>query len=381
VNKLLLFTHGVVLAGAAAAVVPAAREALHWHWVKARDTSGAWDAFVDEWPASPRQAEAVQAQDEARWREIRRSSQAEVFENYVASARRSVHVAEAVARGDELRYQAAAQRDTVRSLQSYLDRYPAGPNAPRARSRQEALRTMPGRYLGALGRNSPQALQEFLADYPGHVREAEARVALQDVSGRDYFELLREKKLIPGRVLVQPGGVMLVKVRRTTQHALLVQLRSGTMLVPRDGSASVRLVLTAASRLLDSPHEADVIVSTEALRPDRAPPSLRDAFQLRPPTEQPKLVALLDAAARDKVPLDRVRLAVWVAIGNAGEADLVRYAAALQKRAEPSEVAEALRLVDAQGFDIRSRAIWRERRALAAKLPAGPLREWLDSGG
>jgi hypothetical protein len=376
-STLRFVRHGLVLALAAAAVVPAAREAVHWHWAKARNSSAAWDAFIAEWGASTRLPQAIEFQDEARWNEVRNSGRAELFEQYVASARRTEHMVEARSRGDDLRWREASGRETVRSLQFYLDRYPEGRNAERARQRQAQLRANDWHYQAALGKGNAKALEEFLAEFPGHARAEQARVALQDLAGRDLFELIREKKVQASASI--EGTLWGVRLRRLAPHTVLVQIAPGTGFVPREGGNKARLVLQPYTKALDSPRETVLYVNVMALLPERGGPPRRDGFQLRPAAEQPKYTALLEAAERNKATPATKRSAVWIVSANAGQAELSRLAD-LDSGPAPTDVdiAAAMRLVDDRGTDIRTRAIWKERRAVASRLPEGTLRAWLE---
>lgn len=383
-NLRWLLPDALVALAAVAAVVPAAREAVHWRWAEARNTTASWDGYVSQWERGVRGSQAVARHDELRWNEVRAIGRPDDLEAYADTARLPTHVAEARSLADEARYEAAKRRATIRSLQAYIDRYPEGHHATAAREWQARMRTDEAYYRNALERSlssvNAKPLEEFLVEFPGHVKADQARLLAPDLAGRDLADLLREKKVVV--TLGTPGaGQLMLSLRRTTAHPLHVKVPAGTGAVRRDGGVPAWVLLAPVSRVLDSAREQSLSTLAVMTQPDgwqRA-----GGLQLRAPSD-PKLGELLDPQ-KTRLPPAALRAAVRVVVANATLAEVESLARATREGvASPLDLADALRVLHERGFDLRSRAIWRDRRTLIQRLPQGRTREWMErewSGG
>lgn len=367
----------VALSGAVAAI-PVAREEAHWWWSRAVGNPSAFATYLNHWPAGRHAEEAATLHDEATWASLADSKDPAQLEAYLRDTRRDAHGTEARARIDLLRFEAARDRNTVRALQGYLDAQPAGRYADTARAQQTSLLADPQPYRAALDKASAEAMNEFIADFPGHPMQAQARVTAKDLAGRDLFELLREKKV---QVKVSAAGAEAVSISllRSTPHPLLATVAPGTLAVPRDAGWRQLLITAPTKLLLKESRWVDQAASAVSLQPQRVLRSTPDAYVLRAAAEQAPLTRLAAGIAEAGASQDVAQAAVWIASANADLAGL----AALARQGglhppDPAAAAAAMQLVDHAGSPITARAIWRERQKIADALPAGEAKTWLE---
>ena len=92
-------------------------------------------------------------------------------------------------------WQAAAAANTAASYAAYLEAYPDGAFADDAQQRKTALLADDELFRAAIRAGSEEAVEAFVAKYPGHRREAEARGAVTAMQGRDIVDLIEEGKI------------------------------------------------------------------------------------------------------------------------------------------------------------------------------------------
>jgi len=154
------------------------------------------------------------------------------------------HVAEARARYDELGWVDAEKSNTIRSYRDYVATHPQGRFVQQAETKASALRTDPTLYKAALRVGTDASLKEFLADFPGHEKEAQAQQAIKDISeGRDIVSLLNEKKI---EIEAQGKGIRSVSVRfrRLVTYTITVHVPIGSYFISTMQSAQ-NMVTTA----------------------------------------------------------------------------------------------------------------------------------------
>ncbi len=73
--------------------------------------------------------------------------------------------------------------------------------------------------------------------------------------------------------------------------------------------------------------------------------------------------------------------AVWIVTDNADYADLGILVRNSGSRAiDASDTARAMRLCDEAGIDVKRKAIWRDRKQIAAEVSEPDLKGWLEQG-
>jgi hypothetical protein len=114
-------------------------------------------------------------------------------------------------------------------------------------------------------------------------------------------------------------------------------------------------------------------------------PGKHDRFTLDPPPTVDELEKLMAILARKNVSHHTKQAAVWIVTDNVNYDGLgsLRTAPAgggsdTRSINEP-EAAEVMRLCAEAGIDLKTRAIWRDRKEILAGLKDGDLKNWLKT--
>src|SRR5215470_840773 len=81
---------------------------------------------------------------------------------------------------DEISWRGAGLFSTVTVYQGYVHLNPSGSHINEAQARIAALRSDPSLYEAALRGGREASLMRFLAQYPGHDKEAEAQLVVKE---------------------------------------------------------------------------------------------------------------------------------------------------------------------------------------------------------
>lgn len=145
-KKTIGVTIGVlVVVALALVIIPTTRDEIHWYWASLKDGTASYEVYVKTWPAGRHAAEAQMRYDEHDWADAQAANTVQAFERYVQLHGEGKHIAEA--------------KDNIESLLS-----------------DDTV------FLQAKQNGTAEALRAFLADFPGHKRETEARAALNEVA-------------------------------------------------------------------------------------------------------------------------------------------------------------------------------------------------------
>ncbi len=262
--------------------------------------------------------------------------------------------------------QAAAWREVaaadVATLLAWIDRNQNSPFRADAEARIADLRADIGLWETAQRSADPSALPDFLARYPGHSMEEDAKNALQPIDIRSLLELREVSASGFGcgmeavclslvnetdrllRVAV-PVGFVLVAQSANVQPMATVEPR--TVVLRPDRSAEVRIAGACADITLDVPEATDVMT----LILDRA--------------VDPRLEQAASALARASN-WDVQQTIVWLIRNDPSRRKLQdtlqrSYGAMPMGSAiSTEEIEEALRLLDGAGFEPRNFRAWQE---------------------
>ncbi len=208
----------IVVAALALAIIPTTRDEIHWQWASRKDETASYKSYVNAWPTGRHAREGKTRYDEHGWAEASTANTVQGFERYVqlhpdskhvAEAKDSIeslhwqeattantvqgferyeqlypeglHLAEARGRIDTLHWQEADGKGTIRALRSYLSTHPGGLHTADAETMQNRLRKDDSLFSKARRYCTPEALRQFLDDFPGHNREADAISALSSL--------------------------------------------------------------------------------------------------------------------------------------------------------------------------------------------------------
>jgi len=320
------------------------------------------------------------ARDGRSWNRAQKAGTLHAYREYERDYPEGRHLAEARTRIDEMTWDEAIEGGTIRSIQAYVDAYPQGRFRDDALHRIDALRVDDKPFLMMLQRRTPEALQEFLAEFPGHVRQAEAQQAFRDVTeGRDLLDWIAAKQI---ETQALGGGIRTVRlrIRRLMPRALLVRVPAGTFFVPADKS-SQNMVATDESRIeIGGDGWTTLDVPVACANRSRKIPGEKETFTVeRSPrkADLAKLMAWLDKADTG---YPTKQAAVWIVSDDATYDDLGILTSSWRgpRVIREPDVALAMKLCDEAGIDIARRAIWKDRdRIFTGLLEESQARDWL----
>ncbi|MBK8545741.1 MAG: hypothetical protein IPL62_20805 [Caulobacteraceae bacterium] len=365
---------GVVLAGLAVLYsIPPIRDELTWAGARFDGRLGAVMDYNRDWPHG-------RHSDEGAWM-IAQFGNAEALNAYLQDHPDGRFVAEARQALDTLAWRPADEGDTVLAMQAYLQRYPNGAHAEEARQRIEAARRNEQLYVAAVEYGDPARIAEFLTNFPGHVREADARTTLANLAPRDLFDLIQE-----GKIEAHGTGAGIesisMNLHNTTPYWLAVLVPPGTFMVAHDTSAQ-NMVTTETQVIRIRPQsDASVSIAAACANRPRDIPYGDDQFTIARTPPQADLARLMPALADAHAPYAVRQAAVWILSDDADYGQLgilVRSTNGFggSRVILAPEAARAMQIIDGAGINITRRAIWRDRREVLEQLPEGELKVWL----
>jgi hypothetical protein len=242
-------------------------------------------------------------------------------------------------------------------------------------------------YEAALQKGTETALKDFLRDFPGHVREADARQALQDITeGRDMVDLISEKKI---EVETHGSGIQNVnlRIRKLVPYPLTVRIPVGTFFVSANAEAQ-NMVTTGEStvQLADGDWQEASAETACANRPKDIPGG-EDTFGVQRSPHQAELTRLMPVLEKAGVDYAIRQAAVWIVTDDADYSDLgilvESYTGFGGSRViGESQAARAMKICAEAGIDITQKAIWQDREQIQEGLDKqDALRAWLEKSG
>jgi hypothetical protein len=379
-----------ILVGAAL-LLPPVREELHWRAIAGRDDAASFDRFLASWPGGRHRPEAMVRREEAVWARVAREGTENALHGYLRDHPQGRHLGEAQARLEELLWRQVAEERTAAAFDRYLRAHPQGRFAAQAQQMRAAALADDAPFDTARQRGEREAWETFLADFPGHAREAEARALLADLQGRDLFALLAEGKV---EARAHGAGIesVVLELRRKVPHAVTVQVPVGTFFASRSDYAQSMVTLGPSVATLhgDDWQTVDVSVACADLPLDV--PGEEDDFTIRRSPSQRELQRLAPVLAEAGVGFAVRQAAVWIVSDDATYDDL---GALVQTSAftpfgggtrmiNAAEATRALQLLVEAGVGVKDKSIWWDREVLLEELgEAGEdeLATWLRARG
>ncbi len=286
---------------------------------------------------------------------------------------------------EQLVWRRAKAANTIRSLRAYADAYPNGQFIVEAKAKQASLRVNYEPFSNAVHEGTENALKEFLAEFPGHAKEAEARRVLTEITeGRDIVDLMSEKKI---EIQTQGSGIdsVSLRVRRLVSYPITLRIPVGTLFVAANPS-SQNMVATDISevRLSDDDWQS-ILPSTACANRPREIPSSSDTFSVERSPQQAELAKLMPVLAKASVGYGTRQAAVWIVSDNADYRDLGILVANTSgfgsfggsRVIAEAEAAHAMMICDEAGIDITRKAIWGDAQPIYIALKDGDVKKWL----
>jgi hypothetical protein len=319
--------------------------------------------------------------DELAWRVATHGGEKKDYAAYLVSWPTGRHAVEARRIMEDKTWADARRENTIRAYQSYRRDYPVGRFAYEAFAQIERLKGDDRPYRLAEVQGSKTSYEKFLAEFPGHPREADARRALQDMQGRDLVDLLKEKKV---EAKTRGAGIERVDLdlRRLVNHEVAVRIPVGTFFVASRASAQNMVTTKESTVVLRNPGWTPVRVPAACANRPRDIPGSGDTFTIERSPQQGELQRLMPVLQRAGVGFDVQQAAVWIVTDNADYADLGILVGGFggfgPRVIQEREAARAMKLVDEAGVNITRKAIWRDRDTIAKKLTDPALKGWIQ---
>ena len=372
----------------AVGLLPATRDELKWRFASSRDKAQDYAEYLAGWPSGRHFAEGRTRYEERGWAEAQAGSTVESYQQYEQTHPSGTHLADARTRIEDLTWQQSTTTKTIRALQTYLQAYPQGRFLADARTEQAALQTNESAFSTAFQKGTEGALRQFLTDFPNHLKEAEAKQALKDITeGRDIVDLLAEKKI---EIQTQGSGIqnVSVRMRKLVPYPLTVRIPTGGYFVSARQS-SQNMITTADSRVrLTGDDWQSVSPSAACANRPRDIPGSSDSFTVQRSPHQQELAALMPILDKAGVDYATRQAAVWIVTDDASYADLgilvtrSAYSGSGGSRTiHERETAQAMMLCEQAGVDLARRRIWNDRIDVLAGLADQRLKTWIEGKG
>ena len=285
---------------------------------------------------------------------------------------------------ERLCWEDAERVNTFASCQAYLDAYPKGRYAEAAQRRQATFLQDEAAFVAVCQEGTVDAFEAFLREYPGHVREAEARRRLASLQGRDIVDLLDQHV-----IEVQPAGSgirsVAVKMRRLVPHDVTVILPVATFLVSEDPSAQNMVTTSQMRETLRTDDWVTISVPAACANRPRRIPNSKDSFTVHRSPHSEELAALMLVLQKAHAAYGVRQAAVWIVTDNATYDNLSRLVSRAPWMAtggsrviKEHEAARAMQICEEAGIDVTQKAIWQDRLTIMDGLEDADLKAWLQ---
>lgn len=249
----------------------------------------------------------------------------------------------------------------------------------------------PGPADGLWGKNTEQALRSYQKKegLPENGRldgATAARLGL-DINSRDQSPQDIVDLLAAGKIAVETEGSGIenvsVRVKPRVPYPVYVRIPVGTFFVSRNSASQNMVATEERSEMLTEDDWVPLYVPAACANRPRDIPDDQDSFRVQRSPQQAELARLMPVLDQNSVSYAVRQAAVWIVTDNADYEDLGILIASRggyggSRVINETEAARAMQICDEAGVKIKSRAIWRDRKTIAAGLPDGDLKQWID---
>jgi hypothetical protein len=400
-------------------------EDLTWQQSTNTDSIQSLEAYLKSYDTGRFAAAARTRIEDLAWQQSTNANTVQSVEAYLKSYNTGRFAAAARTRIEDLTWQQSTNANTIRSLRTYAQTYPQGRFLAESQTRQEALRLDERPFTTALSRGSDvdplqgrklsdrtteeqknrmrqfaasspayqekvrsgieAALKEFLTEFPGHTKEAEAQQALKDMSeGRDIVDLVNEKKI---EVQTQGSGIrsVSVRVRRLVPYPFTIRIPVGTYFVSANQSSQNMVTTAESKQTLTTDSWVSLSPAVACANRPRDIPGSKDSFSVQRSPHQEELARLMPVLDKAGVPYATRQAAVWIVTDNASYADLGILVSRSQyqfsggsRTIREGETARAMKICTDAGIDVTRKRIWSDRQTILRGLNDADLKKWLE---
>jgi hypothetical protein len=363
--------------GAHAAAARGRIDDLPWQSALASGTVQAYEQYLREHPGGKYAAQAARQIDEFQFRATQRSDTREAYRQYLTDYPAGAHVMDALNRIEDLDFATAVQGNTIASYQAYLAGYAMGRHANEATTYIGRLAADDAPFLAADQQATQAAYQAFLASYPGHQRAADARDRIADLDGRDLFDAIALGKVQVTSANGTGSRNVALSLRSAVGNPVVARIPAGTVFV----SGTAQSLVATGDTQITVPGNQSVATTVPAAYTNMVAvvPSAAVSFTAQRGPPSADLQQLLPVLSQENPQSPAVQAAVWIVNRNATYSSM-QTLVTLPNNARVisnSDAARGMQLVDAAGFNIKTKAIWGERSAIYSALQDGPVKAWL----
>ncbi|MBI5433580.1 MAG: HEAT repeat domain-containing protein [Planctomycetes bacterium] len=208
----------------------------------------------------------------------------------------------------------------VAELAKFASEHAASTSSADAERAIAARRLDETRYASAVAEGTAEALDRFLEEIPGHVRESDARRLRERMNPRSVFELLAA-----GELELEPRGSGIdgvhVTVERRVPHELNATFPVGTFFVA-GGDYQNMVATRAATVRIATDGPCEVTVPAACANRTLAVPGTDDTFRLELAPSLGELQALAPLLDQPDISTAIAQAAVWIVTDDANYDDL-----------------------------------------------------------
>lgn len=396
------------------------KEEKTWARTISLDTAPAYGDYVSKYPEGRFSIQAKEKLDDKSWDEAQNSGSIDFYKKYLEDFPEGRHRDEAKLGIEDLDWKSTLASNTVAAYRGYLERNPAGRYSEQAKSSIEnvdwnsvvAMNTVAG-YHDYLERNptgryseqarsklkamlqddsffqaaqkqgTRQAMEQFLAQFPGHVREKDARSALKDLEGRNITELIANKKI---EIKAEGSGIQDVSlsIRRLVSHPIKVIIPVGTFFVAKKGSVQDMVTRQESDVILSNDSWYYVNISSACANRPREIPQGGDSFSAQISPNSKDLEKLMPELRKARADYAAEQAAIWIVTDNATYSDLgilvsrsVYQMFGGERVIQEIHAAQAMKICENAGINITKKAIWRDRELILRGIKDENLKSWI----
>jgi len=334
-------------------------------------------------------SEAKDCIDDLQWQEVSAINKVQQFEQFIQIHPDSKYIQDAKNSIENLHWQEAMKTNTVKAYREFLSVHPQGRFEKEADKKIANLQNDDSLYDSAFKIATEDSFKQFLTDYPGHRKEKNAQLAVEEITvGRDLFELLAEKK-----IEVQAFGVNVdrvdVKVRKTVPYSIIVFISVGSYFVCEQDSYCDMICVKESRVELTNTEWINTTVTSACANISYKIPKSGTTFTISKSTHLNELIQIMPVLEESKAELAIKQAAVWIVIINASFYELTllididannNY---LRNTISHSDAAYAMMICEKAGINIATKRIWYDRYSIYNQIVndkgEDELKKWMKS--
>jgi|SRR5208337_3485210 len=371
-----------VVATAAILASPTIREEIGWRWASYSDRLESYSGYIVAWPNGRHSENARVLLEEKAWESATAQNTLASYDLYLKNLPGGKHVKDALIKKEDCTWAQTTSTNTVSGYRDYLGRNPKGRYSEHAKAKLEALLRDDSPFQTAERQGTREAMEQFLTQFPGHIREKDARSAIKNLEGRNITELIADKK-----IEVKAGGSGIqgvsLSIHRLVNSPIKVIIPVGTFFVAGKGSVQNMVTRQENNVILLNDSWYHLNISAACANRPRAIPQGGDSFSVQLSPQSKDLERLMPELLKARATFAVEQAAIWIVTDNANYSELGTLVSRSQFQVTGSrvineiDVARAMKICDSAGINIIRKAIWRDRYLVMGGVQDETLKSWI----